>query len=290
MRAINYIKPESVFETLGLLQEYGNRAKCIAGGTDIIIAMRYNTLPQQVAYLIDISSLKELSEIREEGDEIIIGAGTTHTEIEENRLLQDFVPFLCSASRAVGSPQIRNRGTVGGNLVTSAQCADTIPPLMVLEASLVLRSTKGERILTIGDFLTGPKKTAITVNELLVEIRFQKPPRNAKGIFTKLIRREAVAKSRISVAALAQQDSTGVVTILRLAPGSVTPKPSRFSTVESLLLGSFPGEEEIQTAARAASEYMISSTGRRWSTPYKEPVLQTLIARALHSILEVNNG
>jgi len=283
-------RTSTIEQALTLLHELGEAAWCVAGGTDVLIAMRHAELPESVTTLIDISGIAELSGVREEGDGIVLGAGTTHTDIEENTLLRSVVPLLADASRSVGSPQIRNRGTVGGNLVTSAQCADTIPPLMVLDAEVVLQSLNGSRRLPLAEFLTGPKQTAIAADELCTEIRFRKPPRDAVGYFHKLIRRQAVAKARISIAALARQDVEGRIRELRISPGSVTPKPQRFSSVEQLLEGQIATEKLIRTASREAVAFMVATTGRRWSTPYKEPVLQVLVRRALESVLRVERG
>ncbi len=290
MKPYAITRASTIEQTLSLLHELGAAAWCVAGGTDVLIAMRHGELPESVTTLIDISGIAGLSGVREEGEEIVMGAGTTHTDIEESALLREVVPLLADASRSVGSPQIRNRGTVGGNLVTSAQCADTIPPLMVLDAEVVLQSLNGSRRLPLAEFLTGPKRTAIAADELCTEIRFRKPPRDAVGYFHKLIRRQAVAKARISIAALARQDEEGRIRELRLSPGSVTPKPQRFGSVERMVEGQAATAELIEAAASEAASFMVATTGRRWSTPYKEPVLQVLVKRALESVLRVERG
>lgn len=290
MKTINIVQPASLKEALAILKKSGAQAMCIAGGTDVLIAMRYEKLPAGITQLVDISLVPELKGIREEGDEIILAAGSTHTDIEENPLLQKYVPLLSDASRGVGSPQIRNRGTVGGNLVTAAQCADTIPPLIVLDAVVTLKKADSERSLAIADFLTGPKTTAIKNDEILTEIRFRKPAEGSKMIFSKLIRREAVAKTRISVAAIARQDPQGQITYLSLSPGSVTARACRFTTVEAKLTGTVATAETIREASEEAARFMIEQTGRRWSTPYKEPVLTTLVERALLDVLEGQNA
>ncbi len=287
MKPLAILQPETISEVIAVIDEYDNRALCIAGATDVMIALRNRELPEATELLVDISRIAELQGIREDENLIKIAAGTTHTEIEQDPLLQHYAPCLCAAARSIGSPQIRNRGTMGGNIVTAAQCADTIPPLMVLSAEIVLVSRCGTRILPIEEFFTGPKKTARRNNELVTEIRFAKPPPNARGYFYKLMRKETVAKARISIAALAEQSLDGTISLLRLSPGSVTPRPRRFYPVEQLLEGRKPDEHLIEEAAGKTAEIMVSITGRRWSTPYKEPVLRTLAARALKEILTI---
>jgi CO/xanthine dehydrogenase FAD-binding subunit len=285
MKRMRIEQPASLADAAALLAEHGSRALCVAGATDVIISWRKGELPEAAELLVDISGLKELRGIRESEGQIIIGSGTTHAEAESDPLLLSTVPFLCEAAASVGSPQIRNRGTIGGNIVTSAQCADTIPPLLVLDAEAVLVSAAGERTVALSDFLIGPKQTAIRPEEIMREIRFTRPPEGARGAFVKLIRREAVAKARISLALLAAADSAGKLTDCRFSPGSVTPQPQRFSEVERLLCSRVPDEQLIEEAAELTAAVMIRESGRRWSAPYKEPVLKTLTSRLLRRIL-----
>lgn len=289
MKKMKFKSPKSLSEVCSLLA--GNRGKCclIAGGTDLIIEMRQNRLSPESEILIDISSLKELKFIREDDESIYIGAGTTHSELSASGIIKDSVLFLSEAAGFIGSPQTRTRGTIGGNIITAAQCADTIPPLLVLNAELKLLSSGGERIIAIKDFFKAPKKTDIHFDEVLTEIRFKKPDDSARAVFKKLIRRKAIAKARINFCALAVQNSEGKITDIRISPGSVTPVHMRFSDSEGILLGKIPNPALIKEAAVRVSEKMVAVTGRRWSTSFKEPVLATMAERGLLEILEVKN-
>jgi len=289
MKNLKFESPETLLEAYTLLE--GNEGKfcLIAGGTDLIIEMRQKKLRPETETLINIGLLNELNYIREDNEFIFIGAGTTHAVLSGSTIVKKYARFLADAAASIGSPQTRNRGTIGGNIITAAQCADTIPPLLVLDAELKLVSSERERIVPIGDFFTAPKKTAIKADEILVEIQFKKPDTSGKAVFNKLIRRKAVAKARINFSAFAVQDSDGKITDIRIAPGSVTPIHMRFPEAEDMLVGKVPDTALVKEAAGKVSETMVKVTGRRWSTPFKEPVLKTMAERGLLEILEVKN-
>ena len=289
MKNLKFESPKNLLEVCTLLAGNKGKYSMIAGGTDLIIEMRQNRLNPESETLINISSLDELKYIREDNESIYIGAGTTHDVLSGSTIVKKYARFLADAAASIGSPQTRSRGTIGGNIITAAQCADTIPPLLVLNADIKLVSSEGERIVSIGDFFTAPKKTAIKADEILVEIQFKKPDISGKAVFNKLIRRKAVAKARINFSAFAVQDSDGKITDIRIAPGSVTPIHMRFPEAEEMLIGKVPDIALVKEAAVKVSETMVKVTGRRWSTPFKEPVLKTMAERGLLEILEVEN-
>jgi CO/xanthine dehydrogenase FAD-binding subunit len=191
----------------------------------------------------------------------------------------------------VGTPQIRNRGTIGGNILTAAQCADTIPVLLVLDAELVLRNTKGnERTLSLRDFFTGPQSTAIGPNELLMLIRYPSLGDGRwKGTFYKLIRRAAVAKARLNFAILVRVSAGGSIEKARTSIGSALPTPGRFTPAEELLKGKKPSRELVEAAAEACVDYVREKAGRRWSVEYKEPVVRNVMIRELAGLLDLED-
>jgi len=290
MKNLKFESPGTLLEVYTLLK--GNEGKfcLIAGGTDLIIEMRQKRLKPETETLINIGLLNELNYIREDNEFIFIGAGTTHSVLSENTLIRQYVSFLADAAKTIGSPQTRNRGTIGGNILTAAQCADTIPPLLVLNADLKLISTNGERSVPIEEFFVSPKKTEIKPDEILVEIKIRKPDPSGRAVFKKLIRRKAVAKARINFSAFALQDSAGLIKDIRIAPGSVTPVHMRFHEAEDILRGKIPDLVLVKKTAEKVSEVMVGVTGRRWSTPFKEPVLKVMSERGLLEILEVENN
>ncbi len=287
MQDFDLIRPENIDEACSLLASMGNRARVVAGGTDLMIDLRKHNLPAGTTMLLDISSLSELNYIIEEGEYIRIGAGVTHAQLAASRLLKERASVLAEAASALGSPQIRNRGTLGGNIVTAAPCADTAPPLVVLQATVVLRKGNDQREVAIESFFKGPFQVDIAPDELLYEIYFKKLPRDSESVFVRLARRNALAKSRMSLALAARLNDEGKIEDIRISAGSVTPLPCRFKAAEAVLLGKIPAEEDMKEAAELISGEMIERSGYRWSTDYKKPVVEALAVRALKRVMGV---
>lgn len=265
-----------------MLAEFGTDAQILAGGTDVMLELRKPTARAPKA-LVDISRIPGLKGVEESGDSIVIRPLTTHTEMLRSDVVATYAPLLRAAVSTIGSPQVRNRGTVGGNIMNAAACADAVPPLIALNAEIKLKSSSGERIIALVDFFVKPYVTAARRDEILIEIRFPKLPVNARSSFIKLGRRKALSIARLSVAAILQKDESGVVTDARIVPGTAFPKWQRVPEAEKLLIGHKPSRELFAEAGRRVSDVMISFTGRRWSTEYKEPVIAALVRRALEA-------
>ena len=287
MQNFNFIRPDNLEEACDLLVRYKDRAKLIAGGTDLIIALREEKLPNYLEIIIDISNLGELNYIKEEGKYIRIGAGVRHAEVANNGLIKKYAPILSMAASVVGSPQIRNKGTIAGNIITASPAADTIPVLIVLDSILVIRKGKEKRKMYLKDIFNGANKVNLESDEIVGEIYFEKLPLVTKSDFIKLARRNAVDKSRMNIAVAAQQNKNKEIIDIRISVGSLTPIPGRFKDAEDLLLGEIPTQDLIQKAGEKIAEEMINKSGYRWSTEYKEPVVKSLIGRVLNRILEV---
>ena len=280
MDFFEYYSPNFMNEACKLLDGLGPDVRILAGGTDLLIELRKTSIKTPKA-IVDISRIQELRGIKESGDSIIIKPLTTHTEIMESALVQQYAPLLRQAASMIGSPQIRNRGTIGGNIMNAATCADTVPPLIALGASVTLRSVRGDRVLPVADFFIQPYKTIADPKELLTEISFPKLHDPAKCSFIKLGRRNALSISRLSVAAVLRTNDSGIIQEARIVPGAAFPRWQRVTGAENLLLGKKSSEELFMEAGKKVSELMISFTGRRWSTEYKEPVIAVLVRRAL---------
>lgn len=282
MRSFEYFSPKSQSEACILLAEFGTDALILAGGTDVMLELRKPTVRSPKA-LVDISRIPGLKGVEESGDSIVIRPLTTHTEILRSDVVATYAPLLRAAVSTIGSPQVRNRGTVGGNIMNAAACADTVPPLIALNAEIKLKSSSGERIMALADFFVKPYVTVARRDEILIEIQFPKLPVNARSSFIKLGRRKALSIARLSVAAILQKDESGVVIDARIVPGSAFPKWQRAPEAERLLIDHMPSRELFAEAGRRVSDVMISFTGRRWSTEYKEPVIAVLVRRALEA-------
>jgi len=290
MKAFDYIAVETIAEACSVLAGHGPELSILAGGTDLLIELRRGST-KAPKVVLDISSVLELRGIEEADRNIVIKPLTTHAELVRSELLRKFAPLLGAAAAAIGSPQIRDRGTVGGNLMNAAACADTVPPLIALGATVTLQSKGGCRELALADLFVRPYQTKAKRDELLTDIHFPKPAPGAHGAFIKLGRRNALSISRLSVAAILEAGSDGKIVEARIVPGAAFPTWKRVPEAEQMLVGQKPEAKLFAAAGRKVSEEMIKATGRRWSTEYKEPVIAVLVRRALEQcVAEVGQG
>jgi CO/xanthine dehydrogenase FAD-binding subunit len=279
----DYQTPKTLQGACHLLWETGGKAKIIAGGTDLVIGLRNGD--SNPSLLIDITSLKELRGIEERDGTLFIGAAVTHSEIVSSPLVRQYGIVLSKAASEIGSPQIRNIGTIGGNIVNGSPAADTLPPLIVLDAVGKVISRDGERNVPVAQLVKGPYVTDLRPFEILVGIFFKKLTQDRRGCFVRLARREAMAIARMSIALLLQVEG-GKILEMRIAPGAILPTPQRLSEVEECLKGKSPDEELLRVASRKVSEAMIRRSGVRGSTSYKAPVVEALFMRAMRKALE----
>ncbi len=282
---MHYHRPQNINILQELLQDTNREYTILAGGTDLMVEMRQKPLPAE-AHILDISRVTEISSIKEENNQFILGALVTHQQLAESIAIQKYAPLLAVACRQVGSLQIRNRGTIGGNITNASPCADTVPPLIVLNAEVEILGPQGTRTAAIEDFFDKPYFPRIKPNEVVTRIRFKKLVPHQKSAFFKLGRRKALAISRINMAAILQVDENNIIKEVRLAPGSVFPAWKRVHEAEQFLTGKTANENNFNEAGRITSEEMIKISGRRWSTPYKEPVTAALVRRTLMLALE----
>ena len=291
MHGRDIISTTTIGETLSLLSERKGEYRIIAGGTDLLIELRNGDVAGSVKLLIDIDSVSEMSCVREEEGEIHVGAGLKHADCVSDPLLREKAPLLSAASSWVGSPQIRNRGCIGGNIVTAAACADTVPALVAMDARCVLVSQNGDgtissREVLVSDFICGVGSVDIRPGELMTEVKFPVPDRRMHWAYEKLVRRNALVKARMTIAVLGRTEADGTTGAVSISLGSVTPRPMRFREAENVLLGKAPSGGLYRQAAEKVSAEMIARTGYRWSTEYKKPVAEALTVRALRKVLE----
>lgn len=289
MLNFKYIRCDSLAEALDFLAQQGAASRIIAGGTDLLVKIKRK--PQDffnVKYLLDITALKGYDQIVFDTDYIYLGPLTTYTQVAENQKIKDIIPILASAAAQMGSPQIRNRGTLGGNIVNACPAADAVYPLIALDAEVQIQSKGQSQWRRLSETITGPYRSNLTAQELLTAIRFPYPPQPNTMSFQRLARREALAIARMSVAVIVSVKE-GLITECRIAPGAVMPAPTRIYAAEDILINKAPDAEKIALAATLAQQEMIKQGGRRWSTAYKEPVLKVLVQRALGEALGVKS-
>ena len=282
MHKFRFINPRSLVEALEYLNQYGKEAKIIAGGTDILVQLRNeDDKIAVVKYLVNIDSLLNLRHIKMDEDFISIGALVNHVEIASSKLILDKVNFLSQAALMIGSPQIRNRGTIGGNLINASPAADTIPVIIALDAVVILQSLTGSRKLPVRELFLKPYETCIRPDEILTEIKFKCLPEGSKTRFLKVGRRNALVIARLNIAVSLKTGEKGIIEDIRIAPGSVMPIPCRVIEAEKLLIGQTANEEIINRASKKVADTMVEKSGIRASTIYKKPVIEAITRRAI---------
>ena len=281
-----YCRPKTLVELKNFLSEFQNSSRILAGGTDIVPGFIQESLRfTSITHLIDINTIEELKTIKLADGYLSIGSAVTFSEIIKSEIAQKYCPLLVKASQTVGSLQIRNRATVVGNFVNNAPCADSVPPLLVHDASIKIISSEGERAIHLNEFLLDPYETQLKKDECVTEIRIPILTKNYMGDFYKLGRRSAVSISRISLAFLLLVEER-IIKEFRIASGAITPIGKRFYVIESSFIGREICSETFMDIAVKLGEEVLETTGLRWSTTYKLPVVQQM----LYQLLEKNAG
>lgn len=275
----SFVKAKSLIEALQLLKE--EESVIIAGGTDLIVEIHQGKKIKE--RLIDISSLEEMKNIKEERDVITIGAGCTHSDISKNKLIKEKLSILAYGCSLVGSTTIRNRGTIGGNVVNSSTCADTVPPLLILEGKVKIKSAEEERIVELKDFFYNKGKVDLRKDEMVTEFFVKPLEEGYRWKLEKVGRRKSLAISRLTVA-VAVKEKDGLIEDLRICSGAMLPKHSRLWKTESCFKGKIFDDKTIEEIGDSACKEAIALSGKRWSTEYKEPVLKGIITRALEEL------
>jgi CO/xanthine dehydrogenase FAD-binding subunit len=284
MEPFEYRRAGSIAEAVALLNEPGLRCVPLAGSTDLVLLLKHREI--QCERIVDISMVPDLHSIRQEGDCVVIGAAASFSEVIASPLVRATAPVLEQACRTVGAVQIRNMGTLGGNVANAAACADSLPALVCLNAVATVRTPEGEREWAVTDLIKAPNRTLIPKGGLLVSLRYTIPAPGSRSVFLKLGRRNAMAISRLTIAALGRLDEDGRIAEARLVPGSTTPQIVHFQSVENFLIGKIPGHDVYREAAQAAEKEMLGITGWRWSSEYKSPTLIAMTARALAQVFD----
>jgi xanthine dehydrogenase iron-sulfur cluster and FAD-binding subunit A len=282
----HYYSVATLAEALDLLAQYGARARIIAGGTDILIELERGQRPG-VDTLIDISRVPGLDTITLEDGKISLGPLVTHNHVVDSKIIIEHGFPLAQASWEVGAPQIRNRATVAGNVITASPANDTITPLMALSASVTLSSLRGERTMPLAEFYTGVRKTVMQPDELLTAISFPAMNQNDfitdRGIFLKLGLRRAQAISVINVAVRIEFRGD-VVDGIAITLGSVAPTIIRANKAEEWVWGKQLTPDVIAEAARIAAATPRPIDDVRSTAVYRTEMVRVLVARALRTL------
>jgi CO/xanthine dehydrogenase FAD-binding subunit len=310
MKRFEYFKPKTLDEALSLLKQYGRKAALIAGGTDMLVMIKQKTMAPDV--LVSLRGIPGLDHIRYDSS-LKIGPMVTHRALEKSELIRREFSALADAVDALGSIQIRNVATLGGNICTAAPSADTAAPLLVLGALATVKSTKGERAIPVDEFFTGPGETVLSEGEILTEIEIPKPLPNTGSAYWKHQRRQALDLPILGVAVLISLDKATVACSdllctaspisavlhsmeedelickeIRIALGVAAPTPIRTKNAEGLLRGKKLSDELLEEVAATASEEARPRDTLRGEGWYRRDMVKVLVKRmAMKSIERV---
>jgi len=273
-----YYEPETLSEAIELLDKLGPEAKILAGGTDLLVQIKMGVIRPK--YIVNIKRIRELYGIRDARDKLVIGALTKLRDIERSSIVREEFYALYEAVKSMGSIQIRNMGTIGGNLCNASPAADTAPPLIAYGAELVIYGPQGYRRVRVEEFFTGPKKTVLKHNEILAFIEIPYEKRKHGSAFMKIARTAMdLAKVNVAVKLVVSEDST--IADLSIALGSVAPTPVRAKSIENALRGAKFDEKTVWSATKLVVNDISPITDVRSTAEYRRWVSRVLVYDAL---------
>ena len=283
----DYRKPENLKEVLSLLESYGEKATLIAGGTDVMVGIRAGKLAPEA--LISLRGLKDLAYIKKDGD-YHIGALTTHRMLETSGLVKEELSALHDGASQVGSVQIRNVATIGGNICTAAPSADTAAPLLVLDAKVVLKGASGRRVVPINEFFTGPSKTVRKPGEVLVEFEIPGTMASYGSAYHKHARRKAMDLPILGVA-VSLKLSGKMIDDIKIGLSVTAPTPLRAVKAEAFLKGKEIRKEILVEAGKIASSEASPRDSVRGKAWYRKEIIETFVPRmAEMAASRIRNG
>ena len=233
----DYHVPATLKEACEMKQEYGSSGVIVAGGSDVYAKLHDGN--HRYDHVIDIKKIPEMKGIEwSEQEGLSLGAAVTHHEIERHPVITERYQVLVQGVRTVGSLQVRNRGTIGGNICTAAPSADGVGPLLVLNSECVIHGIGGERIVPLAEFFTGPKRTVLRSDEVLVRVRMKNPASRYGGAYFKYGRRNAMEIALLNISVyLEVDDDNKTCTEMRIALGTSAPTPIRVHKTEQYFIG-----------------------------------------------------
>ncbi len=278
----DYVRADSIEQAVQLLQESDGEGKLIAGGHSLLPLMKFRLT--EPGKLIDISRISELKGVRKAGERIIVGAMTTHREAAADPVIKEHIPVLAQAARQVGDIQIRNRGTVGGNIAHADPAADLPAAAIVLDAELTIQGEDGEETMSLDSFIIGPLITMMPENSIVTNVTFAIPPSHTKSTYLKYFH-PASGYPVVGVAVVAGTSSDGKIDYIKVGITGAGDMVFRAEAVEDALMGQTPSESVIESAAGLAAESADMGSDLFASEEYREQLCKIYTARALKSVL-----
>ncbi|MFQ5854075.1 MAG: FAD binding domain-containing protein [Anaerolineae bacterium] len=286
MKDVRYLAPATIPEAVQLLGEYGQDTMIVAGGTDAMVDLTLGRV-QPPTYLMYIGNIREMDYVREDSGTIRIGALTTYRTLGRSRLLWDKATALAEIAVDIAAPPIQNLATLGGNIVRASPAGDSIPPLLVLEATVTLVGPGGSRQVPLDQFFTGPGQTVRAEDELLTEISFPVPGERTVSMFIRQGKRKALYLSVASASVcLTLVPGDGICEDARIALGAVAPTPIRAREAEKRLIGQPFDPGVIKAVAQTAVAESRPIDDGRASAWYRRQITDVLVRRALRGARE----
>lgn len=286
MKDFTYLAPTTLDDAVRMLSEHSGNVKVLAGGTDLMLLLQDGVYTPD--YVVDVTNIPELNRLDFDSQSgLIIGAATPLHQIETNRLILEKYPHLATGASEIGSIQIRNRASAGGNVCNATPSADIVPALVALDASVRLVSTRGERTLPIEEFFTGVRKTVLAPDELLVDIRVPSPRPYTSGIYIKLNTRPQMDLAIVGVAAtVTVEPSDSVIRKAAICLGAVAPTPIRVREAEEILIGQPLTDDLLALAGAAAARVARPISDVRGSVEYRREQCDLMTRRAVRQAVE----
>lgn len=280
MKAFDYFSPKNLEETSELLVKYGREAKLMAGGTDLLVKMKDEVVSP--GYVVDLKRISGLNKIEFDGTHLKIGALTHIHEVEVSPFIRRDFEMIAEAASMLGSLQIRNKGTIGGNLCNASPSADLAPPLIALDAIVKIFGKGGDRIERLENFFVGPGATTLSLGEILTEIQIPVPRPNSWGIYLKFSPRRAMDLAVVGVGTLLTLNpSDRACTKARIVLGAVAPTPLRAKKAEQILEGHPIEKNLIYKASDLAAEESRPISDIRGSAWYRREIIKVLVERGI---------
>lgn len=278
----DYVRAETVEQAVRFMEESDGEGKIIAGGHSLLPIMKFRIT--EPGKLIDISDISAMKGVRVEGDRVIVGALTTHREVANHPIIKEKIPVLAEAARQIGDIQIRNRGTIGGNIAHGDPVADLPAPTLALEADLIVQGEDGLDVMDMEGFILGPLITMLPENSVVKEISFAIPPTHAHSAYLKYFH-PATGYPVVGVAVVAGVGDSGLIDHIRVGITGVGDVAYRAKSVEKKLLGQEPSEVLIESAAELAGVEGDMGSDLFASEEYRANVCKVYTTRALKAVL-----
>ena len=284
MKDFQYLAPHKLDEAAILMAEHAGSAQLLAGGTDLLIFMRDGRKSPDV--IIDAKKIPELTRVQLDADQLTIGAAVSCRTIWEHPEIAERFPALTDAATLIGGIQIQGRATFGGNLCNAAPSADTVPPVIVYGAIAHIISARGERDVPVEEICTGPGRTSLAPDEILVSLSIPAPPANSGAAFLRFIPRNEMDIAVANAAARVDLDDSGATfKTARIAIGAVAPTPLFVEAAGAALSGKPVNDASISDAAKIARDASTPINDMRGTIEHRKQLVEVLTTRALRSAI-----